>query len=117
MRAYFMRSVQKKEVRFYETREGRCPCIEWRNSLDTKIQAIVAARISRLEMGNVGCANRPGEGVHELKIDFGPGFRIYFGNTHGTLVIILMGGSKKHQKRDILQAKIYWSDWKILYWD
>ena len=105
--------VAGKKVYYYETKNGTCPYVEWRNSLDIRTQSILAARISRLKFGNLGHVSALGDGVHELKIDFGPGYRIYFGNIHGELVIILTGGSKRHQNSDITAAKTYWKDWKV----
>ena len=110
-----MKIVEKKEVQYYKSKDDKCPYIEWRSTLDMKTQAILASRISRLELGNLGFVENLGEGVHELKIDFGPGLRIYFGNMHGSLVIILAGGPKGTQSEDIAAAKLYWKDWKARY--
>ena len=107
-----MKLISKKEIFYYETKEGKCPYIEWISQMDLKGQAILEARISRLENGNIGKVENLGDGVHELKIDFGPGIRIYFGNANDTLVIILVGGTKKCQNQDIKLAKFYWKDWK-----
>lgn len=104
--------IERKEVLYYEMEDGNCPYVEWRNGLDISTQAILAARISRLEAGNPGHVENLGYGVHELKIDFGPGYRIYFGNAHGRLVIVLAGGSKRHQSQDIAEAKAFWKNWK-----
>lgn len=106
-----MRIIEKKEIQYYKTQDGFCPYFEWRNTLDAQTRAIIAARILRLEGGNVGYVENLGNGVHELKIDFGSGLRIYFGNAHGRLVIILAGGTKRTQSKDIAQAKIFWKEW------
>ena len=107
-----MKIIEKKEVEFYKSQDGSCPYSNWRNEQDAKTRAILAARILRLEAGNVGYVENLGDGVHELKIDFGPGLRIYFGNVHGQLVIILAGGTKRTQSEDIAQAKAFWKEWK-----
>ncbi len=104
--------VERKDVRYYESADGFCPYAVWRSQLDVQTQAVMAARISRLETGNPGQVETVGAGVHELKIDFGPGFRIYFGNADGRLIIILAGGTKRRQSRDVAEARANWKDWK-----
>ncbi len=105
--------IERREVRYFEAEDARCPYVEWRDELDVRTQAILAARISRLEAGNPGHVESLGDGLRELKIDVGPGYRIYFGNAHGQLVIVLAGGSKRHQSKDIAEAKVFWKDWKV----
>lgn len=65
-------------------------------------------------MGNFGDAKmiKGGEGIWELRIDYGPGYRVYFGKQGATIVILLTGGDKKSQNRDIAKAKRYWLDYK-----
>jgi putative addiction module killer protein len=69
------------------------------------------ARLKRVELGNLGDHHGVGEGVYELRIDFGPGYRVYFGEDGKRLVVLLIGGTKKTQRRDIETAKRYWSDY------
>lgn len=76
--------------------------------------AQVLRRLTRLERGNPGNVAPVGEGVSELKIDFGPGYRVYFGQHGEELVIILGGGDKSTQDRDIKAAKKLWREWKEL---
>ncbi|MGK5089410.1 hypothetical protein WDW86_17810 [Bdellovibrionota bacterium FG-2] len=71
--------IERKEVRYYEAEDASCPYVEWRNELDVRTQAILAARISRLEAGNPGHVENLGDGLHELKIDVGPGYRTQTG--------------------------------------
>lgn len=75
-----------------------------------KIYGIILARIKRVEGGNLGDCEPVGEGVSELKIDVGPGYRVYFGQD-GDEVVLLYGGTKKTQDKDIKTAKEYWRDY------
>lgn len=86
---------------------------EWIDNLrDRAGAAQVLRRLARLEQGNPGNVAPVGEGVSELKIDFGPGYRVYFGQRGQELVIILAGGDKSSQERDIKAAKRLWDEWK-----
>ncbi|ANP48140.1 type II toxin-antitoxin system RelE/ParE family toxin [Candidatus Viadribacter manganicus] len=86
---------------------------EWIDNLrDRAGAAQVLHRLARLERGNPGIVAPVGEGVSELKIDFGPGYRVYFGQRGQELVIILAGGDKSSQERDIKAAKRLWDEWK-----
>lgn len=90
------------------------PISEWLDDLDMKTQSIIYTRLDRVSLGNFGdCKQiKNGGGVWELRIDFGPGYRIYFGRNGVELVILLLGGSKGSQDRDIKKAKKYWTDYK-----
>jgi putative addiction module killer protein len=72
---------------------------------DIQAKARIVARIRRMELGNTGDAKSVGGGVSELRIDYGPGYRVYFTKRGNTLVVLLCGGDKKTQKRDIETAK------------
>jgi len=100
------------EVVQYETEEGTCPFADWFDGLDARAAAKVRTAIARIETGNLGDVKPVGEGVSERRIDFGPGYRVYFGQDGQRLVILLLGGTKKRQQRDIAQAKAYWRDYK-----
>src|SRR5450759_4906814 len=76
------------------------------------VRAKVVRAIARMEQGNLANVKSVGEGVLEYKIDFGPGYRIYFARDGRTLVILLTGGTKKRQQRDINAAISYWQDYK-----
>ena len=79
---------------------------EWLVSLaDGRAQALIAARIGRLEIGNPGNVKSVGDGVSEMKIDFGPGYRVYFTRTGRTVLLLLCGGDKSTQAKDIQRAK------------
>jgi putative addiction module killer protein len=104
------------KIIIYATKNGNEPYSLWEHTLDTKTKAIVINRLDRLRLGNFGDAKRikNGNGIWELRIDFGPGYRIYFGKKGTNLVILLTGGQKKSQNRDLTKAKQYWADYKDL---
>lgn len=105
--------VKPKSVLVYRTRQGGLPFDEWLDELrDTNAVARVLARIGRVRRGNLGDCKPVGEGVSELRVDYGPGYRVYFGQKGSTLVILLCGGDKRTQERDIRQAQQYWKDYR-----
>jgi putative addiction module killer protein len=94
-----------------EYTHGRsAPFSEWLNTLDRHVKARVLTRIDRIRRGNFGDAKSVGDGVFELRLDFGPGYRVYYGRRGQTVVILLGGGDKKSRSRDIDQAKKCWSE-------
>src|SRR5260370_39572891 len=96
-----------KEVIFYADGNGREPFTEWLNCLrDAEGRRRILIRIRKLEQGTYGDCEPVGEGVSELRMFFGPGYRVYFGK-HGKKIVILSGGDKDSQKSDIQQAKDY----------
>jgi putative addiction module killer protein len=85
----------------------------WFNKLkDRQAVAKIAVRIDRLGLGNPGDVKPVGDGVSEMRIDHGPGYRVYFAERHGTVVILLRGGTKKTQQQDIKEAKRIYKEWK-----
>ena len=100
------------ELREYLDTDGRGVFGRWFADLDAAAAARVATALTRLERGNFSNVESVGEGVAEYKIDFGPGYRIYFGQDGGDLVILLAGGTKKRQSRDIAEAKLLWADYR-----
>ncbi len=96
----------------YITDEGRAPFDDWFNKLDTTAALKVRTALARTETGNLGDVEPVGQGVSERRITYGPGYRVYFGQDGDTLVILLCGGTKKRQSRDIEQAKAFWDDYK-----
>ena len=100
------------ELRTYLDEQGRSPFENWILDLDQQAQAKVAIALSRLERGNASNVETVGEGVSELKLNWGPGYRVYFGHDGKTIVILLCGGTKKQQSRDIATAKVRWADYK-----
>jgi putative addiction module killer protein len=100
------------EIRYYVAPDGGQPFAEWFAELESVPRAKVTRAIVRLEQGNFSNVKSIGEGVFEYRIDFGPGYRTYFGQDGQTLVILLTGGTKKRQQRDIDAAHSYWQDYK-----
>src|ERR1700722_17811062 len=100
------------ELRYCLASNGGSPCEEWFYGLNAAAAAKVAVALARLEQGNLSNAKAVGEGVLEYRIDWGPGYRVYFGRDGEVLVILLTGGTKKRQQRDIGQAKELWADYK-----
>jgi len=96
-----------REILICQDDEGREPFRDWLDSLDAETEAIILSRIDRVEAGNLGDFKSVGEGVYEFRIDFGPGYRVYFGQV-GTEVHLVRGGSKSNQRRDIEAAKKFW---------
>ena len=105
--------VPPKEIRRYITPDGRNPFAEWLSSL-RNLNAVVKIeqRLDRVRLGNLGNSKSVGEGVCELKIDFGPGYRVYFGQFGSTIVLVLCGGDKSSQEQDIRKAKEYWKEYE-----
>lgn len=104
--------VQPREIRRYITSDGRNPFAEWLSSLrDLNAVVKIEQRLDRVRLGNLGNSKSVGEGVCELKIDFGPGYRVYFGQVGSTIVLILCGGDKSTQEQDIRKAKEYWKEY------
>ena len=91
---------------------GRSPFGQWFGKLPGPAAAKITAALYRLTEGNTSNAKSVGQGVHELRIDFGPGYRVYFGMDGATLIILLGGGSKQRQQRDIAQAHASWQDYR-----
>src|ERR1700730_16577075 len=98
------------EIRYYMAGEGRSPFADWFAGLDYVARAKVTVAIARMGHGHLTKLTPVREGVLEYKIDFGPGYRVYFGRDGGVLVILLTGGTKKRQQRDIDAAKAFWRD-------
>jgi putative addiction module killer protein len=105
--------AREQEVRMYRTGSGRIPYLDWLMSLrDARTRQKIEARIARVRLGNFGIARSVGDGVQELKVDYGPGYRVYFAREANTIVILLCGGDKGSQNEDIVKAKAFWSDYK-----
>jgi putative addiction module killer protein len=100
------------QVEIHQDFEGKSSFVEWVGSIhDRKTVNIVQKRLGLLRMGNMG-DYKFFEGLYELRIDYGPGYRIYCGKKDKAFIIVLCGGSKASQKKDIEKALRYWEDFK-----
>ena len=100
------------EVREYVAADGSNPYAKWFNRLSAQAAAKVAIAITRMAQGNLSNAKSVGSGLQEYRIDFGPGYRIYFGRDGDRLLILVGGGIKKRQQDDIRRAQALWADYK-----
>jgi putative addiction module killer protein len=104
-------NTPETKVLVYSTRDGRCPFDEWLLALkDVRAIDKVDARVARLRAGNFGDCKPVGEGVLELRVHYGPGYRIYCGRRGRAVVLLLCAGDKQSQSRDIARAKRYWRE-------
>ena len=105
--------AREKTILTYVKADGSAPFNDWLEALkDRKARAIIRTRINRIRLGNLGDCKSVGDGVSELRIKFSAGYRIYFAREGDTIIILLSGGDKSSQNRDIKQAKQYWQDYK-----
>ena len=100
------------ELRQYVDRQGRNPFQQWFEALDGSTRARVSVALDRLERGNFSAVKGVGAGVFELRMDFGPGYRVYFGKDGDRIVILLGCGTKKRQQNDIDSACALWREYK-----
>ncbi len=100
------------EIREYVDPEGRSPYARWFDRLNARAAAKVATAVVRMEHGNLSNAKSVAGGVFAYRIDFGPGYRVYFGKDGETLIILLGGGTKKRQQKDIDAAQDLWRQYK-----
>ena len=102
-----------RELQIYQTPNGREPFTEWLESLrNRKTRTRIQARLDRVAVGHLGDYRSVGAGVFELRLQFGPGYRIYFGEAGNTIILLLCGGDKSSQDRDIERAKAYWQEYQ-----
>ena len=100
------------DVREYLDAGGRSPYADWFDALNPQAAAKTTIAVARIGQGNFSNVKGVGSGVYEYTINFGPGYRIYFGKDGDRLVILLGGGTKKRQERDIASAVALWQDYK-----
>jgi putative addiction module killer protein len=100
------------DVREYLNEDGASPFADWFAGLDAIAAAKITVVLARIEQGNLSNVKGVGEGVLEYRLDFGPGYRVYFGRNGDVLVILLAGGTKRRQQRDIEAAQARWADYK-----
>ena len=108
-----MREVHPREIRVYRTLNGGEPFTEWLESIqDRRTRRRIRARLEQLTFGNFGDHRFIGEGILELRLHFGAGYRVYLGQVGNTIVLLLCGGDKSSQPQDIERAKSYWLKYK-----
>ena len=101
------------EIRRYRTIQGREPFTDWLADLrDRQARARILVRLERLELGNLGDCKFVGGGVSELRVDWGPGYRVYFGRDGRTVIVLISGGDKRRQDRDIKGAMELWQEYE-----
>jgi putative addiction module killer protein len=101
------------QLKYYLDKNGDAPFLVWLYSLRDKVAVYrIRARLDRLSLGNFGTIKPVGDGVSEMKIDHGPGYRVYFAMSGKTVVLLLIGGDKSTQQSDISTAKRYWKHQK-----
>jgi putative addiction module killer protein len=96
------------ELLAFHDRSGKSPYIEWLASLDGRIRERVLSRVGRLKWGQFGDFKSLDGSLYELRLFFGPGYRVYFGEHRSTMILLLTGGDKSTQKKDIKMATDYW---------
>ncbi|MBI4685229.1 MAG: type II toxin-antitoxin system RelE/ParE family toxin [Nitrospirae bacterium] len=100
-------------LEYYIAENGKIPFKKWlENVKDIHARAKIRVALDRVRMGNFGHARSVGEGVHELKIDYGPGYRVYYALAGDEIILLLLGGDKASQSKDIVRAKEYWKKFK-----
>lgn len=104
--------VESKQVKLYVTQDGRTPYVSWIRRLDERTKNRIDARVTRLALGDFGKYRSVGNGVVELKLNFGPGYRVYLGQEGSSVIILLCGGDKSTQQADINKAHKYWKDYQ-----
>ncbi len=99
---------EPKTVKAYKLPNGTCPIKEWRSSIRNKTaRQAIDERVDRTALGNPGDCESVGDGVYELRVHIGPGYRVYFAYDDTTVLLLLVGGDKSSQKADIITAKKY----------
>ena len=105
--------MKEIEIWEYVTKDGKSPFGSWLNRLrDLRAKAKIRVRLDRVRSGNLGDHKTAGEGVIELRIPYGPGYRVYLGQDGEKLVLLLCGGDKSSQSKDIAKAHTYWADYR-----
>jgi putative addiction module killer protein len=100
------------DIQKYVRDSGHCPFDDWFDSLTLQIQTRVDIRLVRMQLGNFGDYKSVGEGVFELRFKFGPGYRVYYALVDQRIVLLLVGGDKKSQGKDVKTAQEFWIDYK-----
>lgn len=100
------------QVREYIDEKGMSPFRKWLKKLGKSVQPKIQAKVLRIEQGNLGDHKALGDGVWEVRMNVGPGYRLYFGKAGKQIILLLLGGDKGSQKTDVKKAKEYWIEYK-----
>lgn len=101
-----------RKIFFYVTAEKKRPFLDWLMDLDIHVRARVEIRLDRMAGGNAGDYRAVGEGVFEMRLHFGAGYRVYYAYDGREIVLLLLGGDKSSQPGDIKKAKFFWQDYQ-----
>lgn len=105
--------VREREIRFYQQQDGSIPYSEWLEEIKNRQHRVrIVRKVDRVKKGLLGDRKGVGEGVQELRLHFGPGYRVYFAEDGDTIVVLLCGGDKSTQSQDIERAKAYWQNYQ-----
>jgi putative addiction module killer protein len=108
-----MSKAYPREIELYVTDDGKIPFSEWLSGVkDSRLRNEVRNRLDRVLLGNFGDHKSLGDDVYELRIKYGAGYRIYYAETEGKIVVLLCAGDKSTQSNDVSLAKAYWLDYK-----
>lgn len=108
-----MSKAHPRQIELYVTDDAKIPFSDWLNSIkDSRLKNEVRNRLDRVLLGNFGDHKSVGDDVYELRIKYGAGYRIYYAEAEGKIVVLLCAGDKSSQTQDVLKAKTYWLDYK-----
>jgi putative addiction module killer protein len=108
-----MSRAHPRQIELYVTDDGKIPFSDWLNSIkDSRLRNEVRNRLDRVLLGNFGDHKSVGDDVYELRITYGAGYRIYYAEAEGKIIVLLCAGDKSSQTPDVLKAKTYWLDYK-----
>ncbi len=103
--------IIEREVKVLTLDNGKCPFEEWFSSLkELSTRLRISARVARVQNGNLGDVRGVGAGIHEIRLDFGPGYRLYFALAGQVIIVLLAGGDKSTQSKDIQTAQRLWKE-------
>ena len=105
--------MQTYEIEYLKLSNGKSPLTEWLNSLDGSFRKRINQRILRIEEGNFGDHKKLSEDISELRFDFGKGYRIYYTEVNGVVVLLINGGDKSDQSNDIVRAQKLLDEWRL----
>lgn len=106
-----MDKIKKRNIKIYQLSDGKCPFINWLEALDNTVRYRIKSRLARVALGNLGEYKILGDGISELKFTFDAGYRIYYAEINNEIILLLAGGDKKTQVKDINLAKHYLNDY------